>query len=64
MYDISDNFSIKPKIMIDLLLFSLPHTVQKTVVGVSLNATRASPKSHIFNLQLEFAKMFLGFRSR
>ncbi|WVZ99726.1 hypothetical protein U9M48_044987, partial [Paspalum notatum var. saurae] len=39
-------------------------TVQKTVVGVSLNATRASPKSHIFNLQLEFAKIFLGLRSR
>jgi hypothetical protein len=61
MHDISDDFN-KTKKIIDYLF--LPHTVQKTVVGVSLNATRASPKSHIFNLQLEFAKMFLGFRSR
>lgn len=39
-------------------------TVQKMVVGVSLKATLASPKSHILSLQSAFAKIFLGFRSR
>ena len=39
-------------------------THQKTVVGVSVKAGRASPKSQIFNLQSLLAKMFLGFKSR
>ena len=39
-------------------------THQKTVVGVSVNAGRASPKSQIFNLQSLLAKMFFGLRSR
>ena len=39
-------------------------THQKTVVGVSVKAGRASPKSQIFNLQSLLAKMFFGFRSR
>lgn len=40
------------------------HTVQKIVVGVSLNATLARPKSQILSLQLALASMFLGLRSR
>ncbi|BAS73288.1 Os01g0630000 [Oryza sativa Japonica Group] len=46
------------------ILYFHEHTVQKIVVGVSLNATRASPKSQIFSLQLELANIFFGFRSR
>ena len=33
------------------------HTVQKIVVGVSLKATMARPKSKIFSLQSAFAKL-------
>ena len=40
------------------------HTVQKTVVGVSLNATLASPKSQTLSLQFAFASIFFGLRSR
>ena len=40
------------------------HTVQKIADGASLNDTRASPKSHIFNLQSALARMFFGFKSR
>lgn len=40
------------------------HTVQKIVVGVSLNATLANPKSQIFNLQFALANIFFGFKSR
>lgn len=43
---------------------SLWHTVQKIVVGVSLNATLANPKSQIFSLQFAFASIFFGFKSR
>ena len=39
-------------------------THQKTVVGVSVKAGRANPKSQIFSLQSLLAKMFFGFRSR
>jgi hypothetical protein len=39
-------------------------TVQKMADGASLKETRASPKSHIFNLQSAFAKIFFGFKSR
>lgn len=48
----------------DCELQGLGCTVQKVVVGVSLNATLASPKSHILSLQLAFAKIFFGLRSR
>ena len=34
------------------------------MVGVSVNAGRASPKSQILSLQSLFARMFLGFKSR
>lgn len=40
------------------------HTVQNTVVGVSLNATRANPKSQTLSLQFALAKIFFGLRSR
>lgn len=40
------------------------HTVQKIVVGVSLNATLANPKSQILSLQFAFANIFFGLRSR
>lgn len=40
------------------------HTVQNIAVGVSLNATLASPKSHILSLQSALAKIFFGFKSR
>lgn len=40
------------------------HTVQSTVVGVSLNSTLANPKSHILSLQFAFANIFFGLRSR
>lgn len=39
-------------------------TVQKIAVGASLKATRARPKSQIFNLQSAFASTFFGFKSR
>lgn len=39
-------------------------TVQKTVIGVSLNATLANPKSQTLSLQLAFANIFFGLRSR
>ena len=32
-------------------------------MGMSLNDGLASPKSQIFSLQSEFARMFLGFKS-
>jgi len=40
------------------------NTVQNTVVGVSLKATLASPKSQILSLQFAFASIFFGFKSR
>lgn len=40
------------------------HTVQKIAEGVSVNDTRARPKSHIFSLQSAFARIFFGFKSR
>lgn len=39
-------------------------TVQKVVVGKSLNATLASPKSQTFSLQFAFTNIFFGLRSR
>ena len=39
-------------------------THQKIVVGASVKLGRASPKSQIFSLQSELARMFFGFRSR
>lgn len=39
-------------------------TVQNIVVGVSLKATLASPKSQTLSLQFALANMFLGLRSR
>lgn len=38
-------------------------TVQKIADGASLKDTRASPKSHIFNLQSALARIFFGFKS-
>ena len=38
-------------------------TVQKVVVGASLNATLANPKSQTLSLQFAFASIFLGLRS-
>jgi hypothetical protein len=46
------------------LVYQNLHTVQNTVVGVSLNATLANPKSHILSLQLALANIFFGFKSR
>lgn len=40
------------------------NTVQNTVVGVSLKATLAKPKSHILSLQFALANIFFGFKSR
>ena len=40
------------------------NTVQNIVVGVSLKATLANPKSQILSLQFAFASIFFGFRSR
>lgn len=40
------------------------NTVQNIVVGVSLKATLASPKSQILSLQFAFASIFFGFKSR
>lgn len=39
-------------------------TVQKMAEGTSVNDTRASPKSQIFTLQSELARIFFGFKSR
>jgi len=40
------------------------NTVQNIVVGVSLKATLANPKSQILSLQFAFANIFFGFKSR
>ena len=40
------------------------NTVQNIVVGVSLKATLANPKSQILSLQFAFASIFFGFKSR
>ena len=45
------------------VLLDVNHTVDKMVVGASLKATRASPKSKKFSLQSTFANTFFGFRS-
>ena len=39
-------------------------TVQNIDVGMSLNATLASPKSQTLSLQFAFANIFFGLRSR
>lgn len=48
------------KYIVELII----HTVQNNVVGVSLNATLANPKSHILSLQFAFARIFFGSKSR
>lgn len=48
----------------DINYFDKHLTVQKIVERESLNDTRASPKSQIFNVLSELASTFMGFKSR